>query len=463
MVLGGPPAVAFGFGPARDALLTLPALRYLRPYTMFTFQNFKSFADAKIDLSHPLTVLIGKNGSGKTNVIEGIELLGELARGRPLHEISDIGRGGGFEVRGGLAGCARNGAGGQFSLGFEGTFVTETETFSVNYQLKLQTQTRSRIFDEKLIINDFLEFRVIDSHEKKVADLKNLRIEYKDDLRESQTRQMQVSDDLSVLFQSNYFPDIPSDAASKFRLPRIRFNIAMMNMCAFDPQPKLMRTYERVGNHTLMSNGSNLSAVLYALNGDAIEQRSARDRILNCIRQLPEEPFAQFDFEVTRLNDVMFGLQTTAAEPMIDARLLSDGTLRCLAVLAAVETVAENSRVIIEEFDNGLHPSRVGMLTQAIWETAKRRNLNVLVTTHNPATLDSLTPEQLQGVVVCFWDQAQKASRLLPLLEIPKADVLLERGQLGDLVTQRILEQHLEPGFAEAQQKKAKAWLESLK
>lgn len=432
---------------------------------MFTFQNFKSFADAKIDLSHPLTVLIGKNGSGKTNVIEGIELLGELARGRPLHEISDIGRGGGFEVRGGLAGCARNGQGQQFGLGWKGEVNSGKSKRQLDYSLKILNQVESRVVSESLIYGGRKIFCTLDEDKNIETVKKEIPVQYDNFVRGVTKSIVNISSEQAILSQYTHFASrvVIKKWDDQSGFPVLQFRDYLYDICVFDPQPKLMRTYERVGNHTLMSNGSNLSAVLYALNGDAIEQRSARDRILNCIRQLPEEPFARFDFEVTRLNDVMFGLQTTAGEPMIDARLLSDGTLRCLAVLAAVETVAENSRVIIEEFDNGLHPSRVGMLTQAIWETAKRRNLNVLVTTHNPATLDSLTPEQLQGVVVCFWDKAQKASRLLPLLEIPKADVLLERGQLGDLVTQRILEQHLEPGFAEAQQKKAKAWLESLK
>lgn len=84
-------------------------------------------------------------------------------------------------------------------------------------------------------------------------------------------------------------------------------------------------------------------------------------------------------------------------------------------------------------------------------EACTRRNLNVLVTTHNPATLDGLTREQWEGVVLCFWDREKKASRLVPLLELPRADVLLERGHLGDLVTRRVLEQHLMPGFEESQ------------
>jgi predicted ATPase len=223
-----------------------------------------------------------------------------------------------------------------------------------------------------------------------------------------------------------------------------------------------MRNYERIGNYVMTRAGSNLSAVLYSLKKGGARGREALSRILGRIQQLPEEPYSGFDFVTTDLNDVIFGLKATRQGPLLDARILSDGTLRCLAVLTALETVEPGSRIIIEEFDNGLHPSRVGVLTQAIWDCAHRRNLNVLVTTHNPATLDALTEEQLTGVVLCFWDKKQKASRLLPLLDLPRADVLLERGHLGDLVTKRIIDQHLAPGFEQTQKKKTAEWLKAL-
>ena len=76
---------------------------------MHRLTDFKNFARAELDLFKPLTVLLGRNGSGKTNLIEGIELLATLARGVPFNEITDIDRGGTFEVRGGLRSCIRFG------------------------------------------------------------------------------------------------------------------------------------------------------------------------------------------------------------------------------------------------------------------------------------------------------------------------------------------------------------------
>ena len=229
----------------------------------------------------------------------------------------------------------------------------------------------------------------------------------------------------------------------------------------FDPNPKLMHSYERIGNSVLSRDGANLSAVLYALSDGDKAERESLARLLSQIRQLPDEPYEDFIFTDTDLGDVIFGLRERTGYP-VDARSLSDGTLRTLAILTALETAQEGSRVIVEEFDNGLHPSRVGVLTSAIEEAIKRRDLNVLVTTHNPATMNNLTAEQIEGVVLCTWSQEKEAADLVELMQVPRSDELLERGQLGDLVSRRVLEQYVAPEFEEQRRKKMLAWIEAL-
>ncbi|HEX8822755.1 MAG TPA: ATP-binding protein [Archangium sp.] len=422
------------------------------------FLDFKSFQKASLDLFKPFTVLIGKNGSGKSNAIEGVELLARIAHGRPLYEITDIGRGmSGFQVRGGLAACPRTGKdafGLRFSarIGLEDVQPGEEPSRPFAYQVYVQPLPEPRILSERLELDGDALF---DAHLTKEALLTVSSEVFKS------MRPVPMSAERSVLSRYELVvPNTPVGISARGFGENVRKYLRASFV--FDPQPKLMRAYERLGNRVLTRDGANLSAVLYALHKGSEADQATLERILQRIRQLPEEPFEVFDFVVTSLNDVIFGIRETKDGPLVDARLLSDGTLRCLAVLTALETVEEDSRVVIEEFDNGLHPSRVKLLAEAISEACTRRKLNVLVTTHNPATLDGLTREQLQGVVLCFWDREKKASRLVPLLKLPRADVLLERGHLGDLVTRRVLEQHLMPGFEAAQKAKAQDWLDSL-
>ena len=60
----------------------------------FEIDNFKSYRNARLELGGgetgdwPLTVLIGANASGKTNLIEGLRLLSSIAGGARLDDIT---------------------------------------------------------------------------------------------------------------------------------------------------------------------------------------------------------------------------------------------------------------------------------------------------------------------------------------------------------------------------------------
>lgn len=427
---------------------------------MHYLKDFKGFAEAELDLFKPLTILIGPNGSGKSNIIEGVDLLSFIAHGRQLHEIVDLGRGGGMEIRGGLHSCARHGRD-SFSLGFEAYIKFEGKTKPFLYEIKVRVKPRLRITGEKFVFHGGgpMIFQTIGQHQSITSG--DIKVEYNNFAPGGRKPKVSVSANRSVLSQYKEFALKNKKYSDSANLVNSIMNY-LHSSFVFDPNPKLMRTYERVGNDILSRDGANLSAVLYALDQGNEEENQTLSRLLDWIKQLPEEPYEEFKFFTTPLNDVIFGLQGADKGLFADARLLSDGTLRCLAVLTALETVASHSRVVIEEFDNGLHPSRVQILTQAIDSCCKRRNLNVLVTTHNPATLNVLQPEQLDGVVLCTWDNTQQAFKLVRFYDLPRYDELLERGNLGDLVTRRVVEQHLVPKFEEERKKKSLEWLRSL-
>ncbi|WP_408794386.1 AAA family ATPase [Aeromonas rivipollensis] len=239
----------------------------------------------------------------------------------------------------------------------------------------------------------------------------------------------------------------------------------------FDPNPKMMRDYVRSGQSQLNKYGSNISAVLYNLQTSKNDDnKKTLQRILDLIQQVPEEPFGEFKFITTTQNDVLFGFALSqkpnlgSEEKVIDARLISDGTLRAIAVITALETMKPDSRVVIEEFDNGLHPSRADLLLKSIVDIVNRRRLNVLLTTHNPATLDAIDNSILSDVVVCYWSADEQSAKITKLLDIPNVDTLLEaKDGLGDLVTKSLFETHLAPRFTENKKAKALALIKRLK
>ena len=423
---------------------------------MHHLRNYKGFADAQIDLLKPFSLLIGPNGSGKSNVIEAIELLSFVARGQPLYEIGDIGRGSsGLEVRGGLQACGREGRD-RFQLGFS---AFEDHAHPFWYDVEISSRPYPQITEERLKIGDRTLYETLS--EQLDSTSRDLTVQYDNSARGGRKPRVQVHSDRSVLSQYREFAALKNPSYKNRLLAVQALMVHLQASFVFDPDPKLMHSYERVGDTILKRNGSNLSAVLYGLSEGDEDQRATLQRLLEKIRQLPDEPYVGFDFTLTDLGDVVFGFQESSGYK-VDARVLSDGTLRTLAILTAFETVSEGSRIVVEEFDNGLHPSRVGVLTEAITEVAENRRLQVLVTTHNPATMNFLTPEQLDGVVLCTWDDENGSASLVRLNELPRYDEFLERGRLGDLVTRRVIEQYLSPEFEKQRQKKVLDWLESL-
>jgi len=412
---------------------------------MHRFGNFKNFANAEINLSQPLTVVIGTNGSGKSNLIEAIELLGFIANGGLLHEITDIGQGGKLEVRGGLQACTRHQKD-FFSLEFSGR----------NFKYRIDIHTTSShpfVYKENLSLDKKSIFETVQSTRHVHV------VEYDNFARGRNKPKISISSMQSALSQYKEFAIKNKKLSEGLSITDAIKNYLKASF-VFDPNPKLMRDYERIGNQILAKNGANISAMLYGLSKGTDEEKQGLQRLFHWIQQLPDEPFENFEFVVVKeLNDVIFGFKAHETGELISAKVLSDGTLRCLAVLTALETVKEGSRIIIEEFDNGLHPSRVKILVQAMEDCCSRRKLNLLVTTHNPATLNALSIKQLDGVVLCHWNAATHASDLLRLSELPHHDELLSRGQLGDLVTRQVIDTYLAPNFEQDRKEKALAWL----
>jgi predicted ATPase len=419
-------------------------------------RDFKGFAKASLSLRRPLTVLIGRNGSGKTNVIEGVELLAALAHGRPLGEIADLGRGGGaFEIRGGLEGCVRRGRA-SFELGFGAKRTVAGKSYVYAYSVRVAAAPTARILEEAFSIRGRSTpvFRATAA-----GTLLSVR---HDNFSQGRNKpSFNLSSDRTVLSQyGDHVANTDKTAHARSLVQSCRSFLSASFV--FDPEPHAMRNYERIGTQRLRRNGANLSSVLYGLSVGSADERRALARIAETVAQLPEEPFQSIEFVRTDLHDVILAMKVAGDVVLHDARMLSDGTLRALSVLTALETAEAGSRVVIEEFDNGLHPSRVAVLIAAVLECATRRKLHVVVTTHNPATLDALPEEHVGGVVLCAKDSQLGAATLIPLTDLPRFDVMFHGKHLGDLVTKNLLERQLQGDVEARHQAGMKAWLEAL-
>ncbi len=229
-----------------------------------------------------------------------------------------------------------------------------------------------------------------------------------------------------------------------------------------DPQPTQMRGYSYKSESRLVGNGKNVSGVLHGVCQDA----ARATRVSEFIRSLPEQDISNIDFIETPRGEVMVKLGETfgGANQEFDATLLSDGTLRVLSIAAAILSAPRGTLVVIEESDNGVHPSRARALLENISQIAKERDLHVLLSSHNPALLDALPNDAVPNVVFCYRDRSEGDSRLVRLQDIVDYPELIAQGSIGHLMTSglldRFVKQHPGPG---ARRERARAWLADIR
>lgn len=241
---------------------------------MHILKDFKNFGYAELDLFEPLTILLGRNGSGKTNLIEGVGLFAALARGVPINEVTDVGRDGSFEVRGGLESCIRFGARG-FQLRLSGANVIfEGDSYPLDYCIEIAAGRGlgCHISAETLHVGDRVFF------EAHSTDGEVLDVSYSN-FAPGRNPKTRLSTSSSVL--SRYDEVV---AHSKTNSRRLRYASEtvdvvkhyLRNSYTFDPAPRFMRNYERASPQPrLLWNGGNLSAVLFALS-KATKHREGR-------------------------------------------------------------------------------------------------------------------------------------------------------------------------------------------
>lgn len=403
----------------------------------FLFEKFKGYDKAILWLEQ-ITTLVGTNASGKSNAIEGMQILSELATGRDLSVIFDGTKNSEAAIRGGAKGCCRFTAK-SFTLG---CLIDLDSDHDLMYKVSIRASSRIAIEEESLYIvgngsTDTKQGKLIfRTASKSTEDSGDISVEYANG-KKGKNPQCRALRSMSIL--SQMIGKLPTEIEEYDEsIRRIQLvQDSLMGIFILDPIPALMRNYSRIGDTTLRRNCSNVSSVLYALK-DSDEWPG----FVDTISQLPENEIKGIDFVSTPLNDVILVQkeQNGSATANMEAQRLSDGTLRCVALLAAVMSEPKNSVIAIEELDNGIHPSRARKLMDALSQIASQRGIDLIITTHNVTLLNSLSKEDVLGVSVVYRDATSNASRIIPFVDIQNQAAILASGGIGDaLETDSIL------------------------
>lgn len=409
------------------------------------FMNWKSYKNAKLYID-PMNIIIGTNASGKSNAIDAFAFLNNAVNGRNLQASLDGESGLALEViMGGIRGGAEYAAllpEDQFTVE---TIIQEDSITDYKYSITVRTKPQVEVIAEALV-----------KLKRTGKKLKEKNIFYT-----NRCDNDYISTSIPTIIINDQGAPIHKDLKNSISIisqlknseitPEVSKAIQLVTknleeIFVLDPIPSQMRDYKPFAQY-LSRNAANLAGMIAALPKD--KKGKLESQLTKYVSSLPEdeiervwaEPIGRFQKDAMLYCDEKWG--RTGTNTTIDARGMSDGTLRFLGILTALLTRPSGSLIIIEEVDNGLHPSRAKLLLETMKEIGAERNIDILITTHNPALMDELGVEMIPFIQVVHRDPEDGTSKITLLENIRSLPKLLAHGSVGELSTKGEIEKIL--------------------
>lgn len=383
--------------------------------------NWKSYGNSTLYIE-PLTFVIGFNASGKSNILDALHFLSLIARGK---SIDDAAR----SIRGGEDWVVRkdqevstisvkvydeaNGIEYVYSIGFSKTgnaFKVVTESLSSS-----KKTTNKDLFSVAESAKGSADVLPVTTYRPK-AERKTFEL----------SNESACIYQLSLLFSAGGMQKDVS-AGVTFVCNKLK------NIFTLNPIPSAMRKYSSVQNE-LKEDASNIAGVIANIIKEG--NTSLQTRIAELVKPLPERDIVEVWAETGGLFDKDAILcckekWTDDKELVMDAKSMSDGTLRFIAIITALLTIPSGTLLLIEEVDNGLHPSRVSELITALRNIGEERGIDIICTTHNPHMIDSLGAEMISNISYVKRSPVDGTSEIFLLDEKEDLVQIMAGGSIG--------------------------------
>jgi len=397
--------------------------------------GYKSLRNTELELS-PLTLIVGSNATGKSNLFDALRLLSRVVTSYSLHEAFTVHRGDPVEA---------------FSYsegGLEALLHKETARFTIEVDVELSQTVRART--EQLIeryvspsnrttvrrspkkaniTESLLRYRVSISINPKTGALR-IEDEYLVALRETQDGCLYPDEkirpfiekignriylrmegqDCSVEYESGLSYAVVSQPLYPPYYPHL---IALREELAswqfYYLEPHLMREASPIKeSYTITSFGGDLAAFYWTL------QRTHPGQFHNLEKTLQTfiPTIEGIQTEVTK--DGLLRLKVTEDGIEHSVKVVSEGTLRLLALLAILSPQNPASVIGIEEPENGVHPRRLRHIARLLQNASEKRQ--IIVNTHSALLLDYFDSERI-GIVQCFKKDGGTHFRMLGQVE----------------------------------------------
>lgn len=346
--------------------------------------NFKSFDKARLPLS-PFTLLVGANASGKSNIREAFRFLHGVARGYTLAEI--VGEkwvDGGVRVWTGIRGGAPH------------VIRANQDVMSIRvvFRTAAQSTHRAQRFDYRIDVrlHDNFTLRIVREHlHEGDRYLYDTHPDGEARGRSGPTLKARIKkfggghppddtflDDRPILGQIDD-SRVATDAVKRVVRTAAEY---LESMVFLDLSPHAAREASPAGITTLGDRGENLSSVLAEICADP----SRRDQITSWVRALTPTDAVSFEFSQDANGRIMAEL-VEANGTKLPLTSASDGTVRFLAMIAALMNPDRPHLLFFEELENGIHPNRVYLLLDLISQSVRNGASQIVATSHSPQLL----------------------------------------------------------------------------
>ena len=337
-------------------------------------RGFRSLADVKINELPGVAVLIGANGSGKSNIIRFFEMTSWMLRSHRLGEFTQLQGGADDQLFGGN----------KVSPRMDATVTMRTDAGRNDYRFALAHAHPDRfIFTEEA-------FRFS-----------------RDNLQTDAPWQFLGSGHLEAkIVEAAQSPE-PSDVNQT----TARIIVNLLRGCAVyqfhdtSDGSNFKKRWDAEDNNYLRAHGGNLAAVLLRLEREDVQRFEMICRHTG--RVLPV--FDRFQIEESH-GKVLLRWKAKGMDKTFGAHLTSDGSLRFFALATLLNLPPEMlpDVILLDEPELGLHPAAIALIGNMIKALANEKQ--VIVATQSPLLVDVFSLDEI--VVLELQDGRTEAHRL---------------------------------------------------